>query len=450
MPTAASRALASTADAARGHRTRAALREYLSLTRPAIVALVVLTAPPAMVLGNGAWPEPAALALALSGIALVGAGSSALNAWWERERDARMPRTRERPLPAGRLAPARALSFGVASGAAGLGLLGLAGGWLPVALGAAALAHYLVVYTIWRKPRSAHNAVVGAVAGAAAPLIGDALDGRIGLWGVALFAIVFAWQPPHVWSIALYRRDEYAAAGFRMLPEVVGARGTRIRQLLWAGALVALSLFPAFAGALGPAYAAVALAGGVAFLAAIARALGSGAPADDRRVFHVSLAYLAVLFLAMTGELVAREVAIRPELLPHLGGALNATVTALLLLGLLAIRRGDRALHRRCMLSAVGAGVAFLALYAVQWALLGHRRLPGDDWVRALFLVILGTHTVLAIVVVPLVARALALSLRGRIAEHRRLVRVAYPVWLYVSVTGLVVYWMNNHLRPPG
>jgi protoheme IX farnesyltransferase len=436
------------AEATRGDRLAVGLRDYLALTRPTILALVVLTAPAALVLDRGGWPDLATLAAALAGIALVGAGSSALNAWWERDRDARMPRTRERPLPAGRLRPARALAFGLASAAAGLALLGVAGGWLPVALGAATVAHYLGVYTVWLKPRSAHNTVVGAVAGAAAPLIADALDGSLGFFGVALFAIVFTWQPPHVWSIALYRREEYAAAGFRMLPDVAGARGTRIRQLVWAVALIPISLVPALRGALGPAYAAIALALGAVFVAAIVRALRSGAPADDRLVFRVSLVHLSGLFLAMLGELLVREIAARPAILPHLGGALNAIVTALLLAGLLAIRRGNRALHRRCMLSAVGTGVAFLALYAAQWIWLGHKRLPGDDWVRAVFLVILATHTVLAVVVVPLVARALELGLRGRIAQHRRFVRVTYPVWLYVSVTGLVVYWMNNHLRP--
>jgi protoheme IX farnesyltransferase len=449
MP-AASKALPLTAsELARGARFAASLRDYAALTRPAILALVALTAPAAMVLDGGGWPDPATLVAALLGIAAVGAGSSALNAWWERERDAHMLRTRGRPLPNGRLAPARALAFGVALAAAGLALLGAVGGWLPVALGAATVAHYLLVYTIWLKPRSAHNTVVGAIAGAAAPLIGDALDGRIGVWGVALWAIVFAWQPPHVWSIALYRREEYAAAGFRMLPEVVGSRGTRVRQLAWALALLPLSLVPALGGALGPVYVAAALAAGLGFCASIGRALRADDAAHDRRVFRFSLVYLTALFVAMSGELAARELVALPRVLPHVGGALNAAVTALLLAGLWAIRRGHRALHRRCMLAAVGTGLVFLAVYAAQWALLGHRRLPGDDWVRSVFLAILASHTLLAVVVVPLIVRALQLGLRDRIAEHRRFVRVAYPVWLYVSLTGLVVYWMNNHLRPP-
>jgi putative membrane protein len=136
------------------------------------------------------------------------------------------------------------------------------------------------------------------------------------------------------------------------------------------------------------------------------------------------------------------------ELLPHVNGALNAAITGLLIAALVAIRRGRRETHRRLMLSAVSLGTLFIVLYVVQTSLVGHRRFPGDDWVRTLFLCILTTHTVLAVAVVPLVARTLQLALRERFAEHRRIVRVTYPVWLYVALTGLFIYWMNNFGRP--
>jgi putative membrane protein len=136
------------------------------------------------------------------------------------------------------------------------------------------------------------------------------------------------------------------------------------------------------------------------------------------------------------------------ELLPHLNGALNAAITALLIAALVAIRRGRRETHRRLMLSAVSLGTLFIVLYVVQTSLSGHRRFPGDDWVRTLFLWVLSTHTVLAVAVVPLVARTVFLALRERFAEHRRIVRVSYPVWLYVALTGLFIYWMNNFVRP--
>jgi putative membrane protein len=129
-------------------------------------------------------------------------------------------------------------------------------------------------------------------------------------------------------------------------------------------------------------------------------------------------------------------------------GALNAAIAALLVAALVAIRTGRRDTHRRLMLSAVSLGVAFVVLYVLQTSLTGHRRFPGDDWVRTFFLAVLATHTALAIAVVPLVARTLHLALLERFAEHRRLVRVTYPVWLYVALTGLFIYAMNNFVRP--
>jgi putative membrane protein len=137
------------------------------------------------------------------------------------------------------------------------------------------------------------------------------------------------------------------------------------------------------------------------------------------------------------------------DLLPHLNGGLNAAIAALLVAAGLAIRRGNRQLHPRLMWSAIALGLLFAGSYVAQVALTGHRRFPGDDAVRTLFLVILVSHTLLAVAVVPLVLRAVFLALRERFDEHRRIVRFAYPSWLYVAFTGVVIYWMNHHLRPP-
>lgn len=136
------------------------------------------------------------------------------------------------------------------------------------------------------------------------------------------------------------------------------------------------------------------------------------------------------------------------ELLPHVNAALNAVSTTLLVLGFLAIRRGDRATHPRLMLGAFGAALLFLVGYVLNLVLSGHQRFPGDDWVRTLFLVILGTHTLLAIIVAPMVLRTIYLAWRKRFTKHRRLGRITAPMWLYVSTTGLIVYFMINHLRP--
>jgi putative membrane protein len=137
------------------------------------------------------------------------------------------------------------------------------------------------------------------------------------------------------------------------------------------------------------------------------------------------------------------------ELLPHWNAALNVGIAVLLVSAYAAIRRGRRDLHPRLMLGALGLGAAFLVSYVALVALVGHRRFPGDDWVRTLFLAILATHTALAVAVVPLALRTVYLAAQQRFAEHRRIARITLPLWLYVAVTGVVIYWMNNHLRPP-
>lgn len=139
------------------------------------------------------------------------------------------------------------------------------------------------------------------------------------------------------------------------------------------------------------------------------------------------------------------------ELLPHWNGCLNAIIALLLLLALRAIRRGERERHRRLMLATAGVALLFVASYALQtWLEGGHRRFPGDDAVRTLFVVILVSHTALSVLLVPLAAITLTLALRGRFERHRRLARVTFPIWLYVAVTGVVIYGMNRFVRPIG
>jgi uncharacterized membrane protein YozB (DUF420 family) len=141
--------------------------------------------------------------------------------------------------------------------------------------------------------------------------------------------------------------------------------------------------------------------------------------------------------------------AVMPEVLAHWNAGLNAAIAVLLVWGRLAISRGDRVLHPKLMLAAVGVGAVFAVGYVLQVWLAGHQRFPGNDWVRTLFLTILVSHIALAVTVVPLVMRVLYLASRQRHAEHRRIARIAFPVWLYVAVTGVVIYGMNQHLRPP-
>ena len=137
------------------------------------------------------------------------------------------------------------------------------------------------------------------------------------------------------------------------------------------------------------------------------------------------------------------------EILSRLLASLNAINIALLLTAYAAIRRGDRDRHRRLMLANLGIAVGFLTIYILQTSLVGYKKFPGDDWVRTLFLTILTSHTILAVSLVPLVLRTVYLAFKQRFAEHRRIARITFPIWLYVSFTGIIVYWMINHLRPP-
>jgi len=280
-------------------------REYFALTRPRILLLVLLTVPAALGLGPGGASRTR-LAGVLAGVALLGASSSALNAWWERERDVRMARTAGRPLPSRRIAPIEALLFGLACAAAGFALLLATAHPLAAVLGAATLVHYLGVYTVWLKPRSAWSTVVGSFAGAAPPLLADAADGTIGAMGVLLFAVVFLWQPPHVWAIASYRADEYAAAGFPMLPAVAGRPSARRWSLAFALVLLAVTLVPWLEGWFGPLYGVAALAGGGLFVARIVVAMRRDTIEADREVFKASLFQLSLLLAVLTGELLLR------------------------------------------------------------------------------------------------------------------------------------------------
>ena len=136
------------------------------------------------------------------------------------------------------------------------------------------------------------------------------------------------------------------------------------------------------------------------------------------------------------------------EHLPHLSGFLNTIVAILVFAGWRAIRRGDKVLHPRLMLAAIATGAAFVVSYVSQTTLLGHARFPGDDWVRAFFVVLLLTHTILAVIVVPMIVVTVSLALKERFEVHRRWARVTFPIWAYVAVTGVMVYAMNNWVRP--
>jgi protoheme IX farnesyltransferase len=282
-----------------------AARNYLDLTKPRLLPMVLFTGLPVLGMAAGGWPELSISVLVLIGIGLAAACANTLNAYIERDLDKLMERTQSRPLPAGRIAPRAALVFGIGLGIASTALLYWVGGLAAALVGVASILFYVFVYTIWLKPRSIWNAVIGGAAGAAAPLIADvAVNGSIGAAGWALFAIVFFWQPPHVWAIALYRKQDYAAAGIPMPPSVIGDEATRRRVVAYAAGLLPVTLAPYFLGLVGPIYFAVAATMGLWFLYRCVRLFRERTDEAARGVFRVSLVFLFGVFLAMLVDLI--------------------------------------------------------------------------------------------------------------------------------------------------
>lgn len=283
---------------------RDTVRLYVDVLRPRVMALVVFTGLPALVLGKDAWPSLSTAFWVLLGTAMAGGASSAFNAYVERETDAFMARTRERPLPAASVLPGTMLAYGAFLTLASTAVLYVAGGWIPVAVSLATIAFYVFAYTMYLKPRTPQNIVIGGAAGGTAPLIASAaVDGSISLGAWILFAIIFLWTPPHFWGIALVRQKEYAAAGLPMMPHAVGDQGTRWRSLAYTLLLLPVTLLPAALGYLGQLYAVTATGLGLWFLWLVVRSLLDRDHATDWRVFKGSVGYLSLLFLFMLIDL---------------------------------------------------------------------------------------------------------------------------------------------------
>ncbi|MFK7930091.1 MAG: heme o synthase [Myxococcota bacterium] len=293
------------AAAAPDQRNAAAwMRVYLDVTRPRVIALVLFTGLPVLALGRAVWPSPWEAFWILTGTALAGGASSALNAYVERESDAKMARTRSRPLPAATIVPHMVLGYGLLLTVVSTAILAWIGGWLAAVVGLGTIVFYVVVYTMWLKPRTPQNIVIGGAAGATAPLIAAAaLDGSLTLPAWILFAIVFLWTPPHFWAVALYRKAEYANAGFPMMPIVVGDQPTRWRSLIYTVLTLIVSLVPVALGDLGVVYAVSAVGLGGWFLWSVIASMRAQHPSADRRVFAVSIAYLFLLYLLMMVDL---------------------------------------------------------------------------------------------------------------------------------------------------
>ncbi|MEX0789124.1 MAG: heme o synthase [Anaerolineales bacterium] len=281
--------------------------DYLALTKPLIVALLLVTTLTGMIVGLGAWPAWGLVAITfLAGAASAG-GASAINQFIDRDRDQHMSRTRNRPLPRGAMGPAEALSFGLVLCVVGFYLFALGANLLSALLALAGMTYYILLYSLALKPSTTRNIVIGGGAGAIPPMVGwAAATGRIEMGAFFLFALVFFWTPPHFWALALVRQNDYEKAGVPMLPVVYGERETRRQILLYAIQLVALSLFLPVAQLGGgiSTLAAAVLGGGFLFYAW--KLWREGGRKVAWGLYRYSSLYLALLFGALVVDTLVR------------------------------------------------------------------------------------------------------------------------------------------------
>jgi protoheme IX farnesyltransferase len=279
---------------------RSVAKDYVTLTKPRIISLLLLTTlVPMLIAREGAIPW-ALIGWTLLGGALASGGAGAINMYFDRDIDALMSRTKKRPVPNNRVSPTNALIFGLV-----LNVLAFAILWWQANLLAAVLAmigtlYYVVIYTRWLKRTSPQNIVIGGAAGAIPPLVGwAAVTNRIGVEAVLMFAIIFYWTPPHFWALALLRRAEYARAGIPMLPVVHGDAATKWQILLYTLLMLAITLLLTPLGIAGPVYFICAVVLGAIFLRDAYRVYRDTETTRAWRLYKYSLLYLALLFAAL-------------------------------------------------------------------------------------------------------------------------------------------------------
>ena len=285
-------------------------RDFFALTKPRVMSLVIFTRLCGLLAAPGTI-NPVIGFTAILCIALGAGGAAALNQWWEADLDGGMKRTASRPLPDGRLARGDALSFGILLSAASVMIMGLAVHWLAAIILAVSIFYYAVIYTIWLKPRTPQNIVIGGGAGAFPPMIGwVAVTGEITLMPVLLFAIIFFWTPPHFWALALFVKTDYAKVGIPMMPVVAGERATRQQILIYSVILLVVAAAPWLVGGTGAIYGGLAVALSLAFLVlsipVATRAAGEGDEMKpEKRLFAFSILYLFALFAALVIDRIA-------------------------------------------------------------------------------------------------------------------------------------------------
>jgi protoheme IX farnesyltransferase len=276
---------------------------YVSLTKPRIISLLLITTIPAMILAAEGWPSMWLVVATVVGGTLAAGGANAINCYIDRDIDQLMHRTQGRPLPMGQVEPTSALVFALVLEAAAFVLLATTSNLLAATLALSATAFYVFVYTLWLKRSSKQNIVIGGAAGAVPPLVGwAAVTGELSIAAVVLFAIVFVWTPPHFWALSIKYRDDYARARVPMLPVVATLHETKTQIYWYAVALIPVSLALIPAASTGWIYGASATALGVGFAWQAWRLRSDSAPGASMGVFRYSITYLALLFVAMAAD----------------------------------------------------------------------------------------------------------------------------------------------------
>ena len=284
------------------------VRDWIALLKPRVMSLVVFSGLIGLLVAPGHL-HPILAFTAVLCIAVAAGACGAINMWYDRDIDAIMRRTRDRPIPAGRIEPGAALGYGITLAIGAVIVMGLAVNHTAAGVLALSIGFYVFVYTMWLKRRTPQNIVIGGAAGAFPPVIGwAAVTGSVTLYPLILFAIIFIWTPPHFWSLALFANEDYRRAGVPMLPVVAGAKATRRQIVLYTILLVPVTLLPWFLGYAGVVYAGAAAVLGAGFLVSVWRvarddqdaagvSLTNDAPA--RAAFKYSIAYLFILLAAL-------------------------------------------------------------------------------------------------------------------------------------------------------
>jgi protoheme IX farnesyltransferase len=277
---------------------RSLLVDYVALTKPKVQSLLLFTTVTTMYVAGS--PSVGLVLMTCLGGYLSAGGAGAINHYWDRDIDAQMARTANRPIPAGRISPRAALIFGTVLVTLSVLVLATAVNVLAAGLSLAGFVGYVGVYTIWLKRRTAQNIVIGGAAGAVPPLVGwAAVTGHVGWTAVLLFAIVFYWTPPHFWALSLLMKDEYAKVGVPMMPVARGEAETRRQILIYAILLYAVTQLPFCSGGFGITYLVVSMVLGLCFVGGAVRLYRRADRRAALSLYLFSLAYLALLFAAM-------------------------------------------------------------------------------------------------------------------------------------------------------